>query len=86
MSEGEAIEVRQSVIVSEATAFGMARRHNLVAEDGTVVCWECKTREALIPSLHCGGCLGAHYIAHHIVLPFCMNRAQTDADRAAMRP
>lgn len=81
----ETIEVRQAIAVSEATAFGLARRNHLVGDNGTVTCWNCGERDALIPSLHCGLCLRAHYARTGIVLPFCMNRAQTDADRAAMR-
>lgn len=69
----------------ENAAVMIARRHNLIAEDGTIMCWSCGAREALIPSLHCGGCLGAYYGKHHITLPACLNRAQTAADREAMR-
>lgn len=35
----------------------LAVKHNLVCENGQIVCWECRDREALIPSLHCPGCL-----------------------------
>lgn len=35
----------------------LAVRHNLVCDDGTIVCWECRTAEALLPSLHCWPCL-----------------------------
>lgn len=68
-----------------ATAAGLARKHNLVCDDGTIVCWDCREREALMPSLHCGGCLGAAYARKGIVDPQCLNRVQTDADKAHMK-
>lgn len=67
----------------EETARAMARRHNLVCETGEIVCWECRERLALLPSLHCGACLGAAYSRLHIVNPQCINRAQPRAAEVA---
>lgn len=79
----EAMDADEMAQAVEATAFSLAKRWCKVEPDGTLLCCRCDTLPALIPSLHCGKCLGAHYIKHHIVLPHCMNRAQTDEDRAA---
>lgn len=46
-------------------------------------CWGCDAREALLPSLHCAPCLAAAWGRIPIALPQCVNREQTDADRAA---
>lgn len=68
----------------ERIARALARKNKLVCDDGTIVCWECGQREALLPQLHCGVCLDiakrrlGHYDSAVI------NRAQTDEDRAAM--
>lgn len=35
----------------------LAVKHNLVCDNGQIICWECREREALLPSLHCPGCL-----------------------------
>jgi hypothetical protein len=40
-------------------ARALAHRHNLVCEDGSVVCWHCRNDVALMPSLHCHRCLCA---------------------------
>jgi len=66
----------------ETAAFCYARRERLVCEDGTIVCRACRDREALLPSLHCGGCLGGHYAAKRITSPSTPNRAQTAADKS----
>lgn len=63
-----------------STAMTFAIRNNLVADDGTIVCWWCRRSAALLPSLHCGPCLLEGYErttraqcdyarAHHVVLP-----------------
>ncbi len=57
-------------------AMGLARRHNLVCDNGEVVCWECRERLALMPSLHCGSCLGEAYSRLNITDPQCVNVAQ----------
>lgn len=36
----------------EETARRLAHRNNLIAEDGTICCWRCIERAALLPSLH----------------------------------
>lgn len=41
------------------TAAALAKKHNLICTDGTIVCWECRKRVALMPSLHCHLCLSA---------------------------
>jgi Zn finger protein HypA/HybF involved in hydrogenase expression len=68
----------------ESTAIGLARTHRLEVE-GTIWCWNCSERAALMPSLHCPQCLAAVYIRKGIVAPLCVNRAQTEADVAAAR-
>jgi Zn finger protein HypA/HybF involved in hydrogenase expression len=69
----------------EQTALSLAIQHKLVDEDGRVWCWHCESADALLPSLHCPKCLGAHYAKHKIVDPQCINRQMTEADRAALR-
>jgi hypothetical protein len=40
--------------VLHATARSLAHQHGLVCDDGTsIICWECRKRLALMPSLHC---------------------------------
>jgi hypothetical protein len=69
--------------IINSCALAMARRHNLVCATGEIVCWGCGDRLALLPSLHCGACLGAHYARHHITTPWCPNRAQSPAKEVA---
>lgn len=61
-----------------------ARKHNLVCEDGTVVCWDCRKREALLPSLHCPLCLADVWRRLNITDPKCEQREQTDNDKRLM--
>lgn len=42
-----------------ALAQAIAIRNNLVEDDGTIICWECRKKPALLPSLHCPHCLHA---------------------------
>jgi hypothetical protein len=60
----------------EEMARALAAKHRLVDENGVVWCWQCSERLALIPSLHCGLCLGAQYAKLGIVAPLCVNRQQ----------
>jgi len=64
-----------SAVMTEV-AMGLARKDNLICENGQIVCRECRDRLALMPSLHCGGCLGAAYSRMHIVNPQCVNVGQ----------
>lgn len=70
--------------IIEEAALAYAAKWRLVADDGTIWCAtdRCE-RLALLPSLHCGSCLGAHYARHHITMPQCINRAQQPAEDAA---
>jgi hypothetical protein len=69
----------------ESIARSLARKHNLVCDDGSIICWECGKREALLPQLHCGICLDitrrrmGHYDSQ------VLNRAQTPEDCAMLR-
>ena len=62
--------------IIEACSVALARQHNLVCADGSIVCWACGERYALLPSLHCGQCLGAAYARNNIITPWCVNREQ----------
>lgn len=62
--------------VIEGVAMGLAQKHNLICDDGSVVCWECGKRHALLPSLHCGECLGMAYSRLKIFNPQCVNHKQ----------
>lgn len=62
--------------VIEETARAYAKRHNLIGTDGHLWCWSCVERHALLPSLHCGLCLGAAYARMGIVSPACLNHSQ----------
>ncbi len=73
------------MIDKDAVARGLARRHNLVAEDGTVWCWECKREAALMPSLHCPPCLADAWDRLGITEPVCEQREQTERDKELMR-
>lgn len=68
------------------TAIGLARKHNLVCNDGTIVCWECQQVEALMPSLHCPRCLQAVWARLNIHDPQCEQREQTAEDKRRMAP
>lgn len=61
-----------------------ARRHNLVCADGTIVCWNCKRAEALLPSLHCAPCLTEAWRRNGIIEPRCEQREQTEEDKRHM--
>jgi hypothetical protein len=64
---------------------GQAIRNNLVCANGQVVCWECRKREALIPSLHCALCLQAVWNRLGITNPQCEQREQTEDDRRRLK-
>lgn len=66
----------------EEMARALAIAHNLVTAEGTMVCWECREQYALLPSLHCGKCLGAAYQRLHIVEPWCQQREQVIPEEA----
>jgi hypothetical protein len=65
-------------------AYSIARKHKLEA-DGTIWCWNCSSRAALMPSLHCPTCLAESWRRMGIVMPECPNRLQTPADVEAAR-
>jgi hypothetical protein len=69
------LDEAMSAVIGEV-AMGLARKHNLVCIDDSIVCWGCGNRLALLPSLHCGSCLGAHYARKHITSPWCLNSRQ----------
>lgn len=75
MSAPERIGDGIDAIVEQA-ARSYAQRWRLVSPDGLVWCAHCKVEPALMPSLHCGRCLGAAYSRLGIVMPACVNRAQ----------
>lgn len=60
----------------ERTAMSLALQHNLIAEDGTVCCWRCIERAALLPSLHCHVCLAEARRRLNLGVGLCVNRAQ----------
>lgn len=61
-----------------AAALSLAAKHKLEA-DGTIWCWNCGKKPALMPSLHCHTCLAAHFKRRGLV-PTCINREQTAED------
>lgn len=71
---GDALELARS----------LARRHNLVCDDGQIICWECKRTEALLPSLHCPVCLADAWRRLGIIEPQCEQRTQTEDDKSLM--
>lgn len=75
MSGPETIGGALDAIVEQA-ARSYAQRWRLVSPDGLIWCANCKVEPALMPSLHCGRCLGTAYVRLHIVVPCCVNRAQ----------
>lgn len=66
-----------------ATARALAKQHGLERE-GTIYCWSCTERPALMPSLHCHLCLAAHHKRRGKV-GVCPNRPQTPEDVEACR-
>jgi hypothetical protein len=68
----------------EQAALAYAEKWRLVDDQGRVWCAtdNCQSL-ALIPSLHCAQCLGAHYARNHITQPYCLNREQVPAERKA---
>jgi hypothetical protein len=75
MSVPEAIGSSLEAIIEEA-ARSYAQRWRIIGTDGFVWCAECVERHALLPSLHCGLCLGAAYSRLGIVVPACLNHEQ----------
>jgi hypothetical protein len=72
----------EAMIANAAIAY--AHKWRLVDDKANIWCAtdRCE-RLALLPSLHCGGCLGAHYARHHITTPHCINHAQPQAKEVA---
>lgn len=68
--------------VIETAALAYAHKWRLVDDQGRIWCAtdRCE-RLALLPSLHCASCLGAHYARHHITMPQCINHEQQSAAR-----
>jgi len=62
--------------VLDTAAWAYAKRWNLIGQDGLLWCAACVEAHALLPSLHCGPCLGAAYARLGIVQPACLNREQ----------
>jgi len=61
----------------ELAALAYARKWRLIDGQGQIWCAnEHCQRLALLPSLHCPICLGAHYARFHITMPWCPNREQ----------
>jgi len=69
--------------VQETTAIAYARKWHLVDDKGQVWCSHGCDRLALLPSLACPACLGAHYARNHITMPWCPNREQRAAKEVA---
>lgn len=57
MSQGAATETIRGQM--NALARTIAQKNGLVQTDGSIVCWECRAKPALLPSLHCPHCLHA---------------------------
>ena len=81
MSEQLSAEILEKI---HGMAINLARKHNL-EHDGTIWCWNCSQRPALMPSLHCPVCLAASWRRTGTTAPQCMNREQTQADVDAAR-
>jgi hypothetical protein len=64
----------QALLVEAALA--QAKKNNLVCEDGSIICWDCKKRHALLPSLHCASCLAEAWRRLGITEPQCPNYEQ----------
>lgn len=75
MSGPEPVSFDVAAIVEQA-ARAYAKRWNLIGTDGYLWCANCVERHALMPSLHCGLCLGAAYVRMGIVQPACLNHEQ----------
>lgn len=79
----QSIQQALDAIIDEA-AVAYAHKWRLVDDKGQIWCATDRCdRLALLPSLHCGSCLGAHYARHHITQPWCVNRAQPQAKEVA---
>lgn len=70
----------------EGLARSLAVRHNLVCDNGVIVCWNCKRERALMPSLHCATCLASAWERLGIIEPKCEQREQTEDDMRLMAP
>lgn len=66
------------------TAHALARKHKL-ERDGTIWCWNCSEKPALMPSLHCHVCLTAAHRRKGREMPVCLNRKQTPEDVEACK-
>jgi hypothetical protein len=64
----------QTILVESARA--LAVQHNLVCTDGSIICWACRKRAALMPSLHCPACLAEAWHRLGIIEPQCPNYEQ----------
>jgi hypothetical protein len=60
----------------EEVARSLALQHNLVCTDSSILCWACRKRAALIPSLHCPACLADAWRRLNITEPQCPNHEQ----------
>lgn len=65
-------------------AISRAREQKL-EHDGTIWCWHCSERRALMPSLACHVCLAAHHRRAGNLAPLCVNREQTPEDVEAVK-
>lgn len=70
--------------LSQTLGRSLAIRHKL-EHDGTIWCWSCSERRALMPSLHCHLCLAAAHRRAGRLAPLCTNREQAPADVEACR-
>ena len=84
--ERDDVTVNIDTIDMIALARSLAVRHNLVCNDGCIVCWECRRDRALLPSLHCPRCLTAAWNRAGIISPRCEQREQTEEDMRLMAP
>lgn len=75
MTGAEAIGATLAAVLDDA-ARAYAKRWNLIGTDNLIWCAACVERHALLPSLHCGLCLGAAYSRLGIVQPECVNTEQ----------
>lgn len=48
---------KDMVAAMHEVARDLARKHDLVSEQGVIICWNCRDADALMPSLHCPACL-----------------------------
>lgn len=64
----------------EECAMNLADHWRLYDDQGRIWCArEGCQRLALLPSLHCGPCLGEHYRRNGITHPWCPNHEQQEA-------